>query len=92
MDMGDEIVLPGFLVDKDDYSDDPAPRTFVRWNGRGGGCYADDYRRGGQFLLCLRRTSAGTYTVRWSPLAPLNEQLGGDDDPWLAWVRVESRK
>jgi hypothetical protein len=88
----DAIVLRGFLVNKDDFNDGPVPRTFVRSAGRSGNCFADDYRRGGQFLLFLRRTNAGVYTVRWSPLAPLNEQLGGDDDPWLAWVRAESRK
>jgi hypothetical protein len=87
-----EIVLVGFLVDKDDFSNDPVPRTFVRFAGRGGNCYADTYQRGGQFLLFLRRTSSGAYSARWSPLAPLNEQLLGEDDPWLNWVRAESRK
>jgi hypothetical protein len=88
----DEIVLPGFLVDKDDFNDDPVPRTFVRYQGRGGNCYADTYRRGGEFLLFLRRTITGAYSVRWSPLAPLNEQLHGEDDPWLVWVRADAQR
>jgi hypothetical protein len=90
--VSDVIVLPGFLVEKDDFSDAPVPRTMVRWGGRTGNCYADDYQRGGQFLLFLRRASNGAYSARWSPLAPINEQLLGDDDPWLNWVRAESRK
>ena len=44
---------------------------------------ANSYRRGGQFVLFLKKTKAGELTVNWYALAPVNEQLHSDDDPWL---------
>ena len=85
--VGSELVLPGFLVDIDDFSDQRAPYTFVRSAGRGGNCFADAYRQGGSFLLLLKAQRTSGYTARWSPLAPLNEQLHSVDDPWVLWVR-----
>lgn len=84
-----EVVLPGYLVDVDDFNDRPAPYNFVRSNGRSGSCFANSYRRNGQFLLMLKRLDAGGYTVNWDALAPVNEQLRSENDHWLAWVRRE---
>ena len=81
-----DLILPGYLVDKDDFNDRPSPYDFVRPNGRSGSCFANSYRSGAQFLLFLKKTEAGTFTVNWSALAPVNEQLHSDSDPWLLWV------
>lgn len=83
------LILNGYLSDKNDYNDMPVPYTFVRKNGRAGSCFANTYRRGGQFLLFLRKMDDGGYTPNISPLGPTNEQLRNDDDPWLAWTRME---
>jgi hypothetical protein len=87
-----EVNLPGALVDKDDFNDKPAPYTFVREEGRTGSCFARSYRSGGQFLLFLKKTADGELTAQWYPLAPANEQLHSDEDPWLLWVRDQARK
>ena len=50
------------------------------------------YRRGAEYLLFLTRAAQRGHgqpndlTPYWSALAPTNEQLFGDDDPWLVWV------
>lgn len=82
------IVLNGYLSEKNDYNEMPSPYTFVRKNGRSGSCFANTYRKGGQFLLFLRKTDDG-YTPNISPLGPSNEQLHDDDDSWLLRARVE---
>jgi hypothetical protein len=86
------LVLPGYLVNRDDFNDREPPYTFVRPGGRAGSCFANSYRADGQFLLFLKKTKAGEFTVNWSALAPVNEQLHSDDDPWLTWVREQARK
>jgi hypothetical protein len=78
--------IRGILSADDDYNDQRLPYTFVRPDGRRGDCFASTYRRGGQFLLMLKRVPDG-YTPYWAALAPVNEQLRSDDDRWLAWVR-----
>ena len=85
----DHLILPGVLVDKDDFNDHPSPYTFVRPEGRHGNCYAISYRTGGRFLLMLKKDQQGHLTVYWCPLAPANEQLHSMDDPWLFWVRKQ---
>ena len=81
-----ELALHGYLSSVDDFNDRPAPYDFVRRNGRKGSCYANTYRQGASFLLFLK-VQEGGFTVNWSPLAPANEQLRGDQDPWLMWVK-----
>ncbi len=90
--VGSEAILPGILVDKDDFNDQPSPYTFVRPNGRKGNCFADSYRNGAQYLLLLKRTAAGELTANWYALGPVNEQLHADDDPWVFWVRKQARQ
>lgn len=81
------VVLPGYLVDRDDFNELKAPYTFVRPGGRAGSCYANSYRRNAEFLLMLKQRSDRSYTVNWYALGPVNEQLRNDGDPWLLWVR-----
>ena len=85
------LVLPGVLVDTDDFNDHPSPYNSVRPEGRRGSCFASSYRSGGQFLLMLKKRSDGLLTVNWYPLAPVNEQLHSTDDPWLLWVRKRAK-
>ncbi|MEX2261561.1 MAG: hypothetical protein WD696_06400 [Bryobacteraceae bacterium] len=44
------------------------------------------------FLLFLKKTSTGEFTVNWYPLGPVNEQLRSDRDKWLLWVREQVGK
>jgi hypothetical protein len=83
--------LRGTLVDTDDFNDQQPPYKFVRPEGRGGSCYATSYRTGAQFLLLMKKTQRG-FTVEWYALGPVNEQLHSTDDPWLLWVRAQSRQ
>ena len=78
--------LNGYLGNADDFNDHAPPYTFVRPGGRAGSCFANTYRRGAQFLLFLKKRAEG-YTVNWNALAPVNEQLHSETDPWLFWVR-----
>ena len=84
-----EVILSGYLSDEDDFNDQEPPYTFVRPGGRHGSCFANTYRRDAEFLLFLQKTPAGEWTVNWYPLAPANEQLHSEEDPWLAWVRKQ---
>jgi len=84
-----ELVLPGYLTDRDDFNDQPSPYDFVRPGGRHGSCYANSYRKGGQFLLFLKKAKSGELTANWYALAPVNEQLHSGQDPWLLWVRKQ---
>src|SRR5215831_19618138 len=43
------LIVPGILVDKDDFNDHPSPYTLVRPEGRQGNCFAISYRTGGRF-------------------------------------------
>ncbi len=86
-----ELLLPGYLSDRDDFNDHSPPYTFVRPEGRAGSCFANTYRRGAEFLLMLKRVGDGL-TVNWEALGPVNEQLRSADDPWLLWVRREAKR
>ena len=88
-----ELILPGYLVDKDDFNQlGAAERHVVRSNGLRGSCFANSYRSGGQFLLILKKEKNAGYTVDWDILGPTNEQLRSADDPWLLWVREQAKK
>lgn len=47
-------------------------------------CFAYDYSMGKDYVLFI----AGGI-LYYAPLAPLNEEITGNDDPWLKWVRAE---
>jgi hypothetical protein len=93
------IILPGYLSERDDWHDQTPPYTFVRPGGRSGSCFANTYRKGGQFLLVLKKLNsvslglagrpADGYTVNWYALGPVNEQLRSANDPWVQWVREQ---
>lgn len=80
------LIFRGYLTDKDDYNDQPVPYNDVRKGGRGGSCYADNYKQGAEFLLFLMEKD-GKYALQNYPLAPINEQLRNKDDEWLIWVK-----
>ena len=89
------IRIVGTLTEQDDFNDIPMPHTFVRREGRGGSCFATTYKKDGTFLLMLKPIAPERFepfkpewTPYWQPLAPINEQVHGADDPWVAWVRT----
>ncbi len=86
------LVLPGYLVGRDDFNDQQPPYSFVRPGGRAGSCFANSYRAGTEYLLFLKKTKTGDFTVNWAALSPVNEQLHSSDDAWLFWVREQARK
>jgi hypothetical protein len=49
------LIIPGYLVDKDDFNDRPVPYDFIRPGGRAGSCIANRYKEGAEFLLFLIR-------------------------------------
>jgi hypothetical protein len=77
------IELYGTVVDRDDFN------RMVRPAGQRGDCFATEYRLGAEYLL-LFTDRPRPRTIQWWGLAPLNEQLRGDDDPWLLWVRARA--
>ena len=83
----DSIVLPGVAVETDDYNDLPVPYQMVRPSGRRGSCFTQEYRLGGQYLLLFKSGGPAPNSLFWWPLGPVNEQLRGDNDTWLTWVR-----
>jgi hypothetical protein len=85
----DELIQQGYVTDRDDFNELEVPYIFVRRGGRAGSCIANSYRKGAEFLLMLKRDSAGKLTPYWYALGPTNEQLRSADDPWLLWVRQE---
>lgn len=85
-----ELVLPGVLVDTDDFNEHASPYDSVRPAGRRGSCFASLYRLNGQFLLMLKKRG-NEFTVDWYPLAPVNEQLHSVHDAWLLWVRKQAK-
>jgi hypothetical protein len=85
------IILPGYLNEQDEWNrkDQNPPYTSARPSADGT-CFADSYRKGGLFLLVLRKWDASFgpragrsidgYTLNWSALGPVNEQLRSADD------------
>ncbi len=49
------------------------------------------YRTGAQYLSMLGKEHTGGLTLERYPLAPVNEQLHSEDDPWLLWVRTQAK-
>lgn len=74
------IDVEGRVVDPDDYNAAAVPYTTARKA-------PGDYVTGRPYLLILHDTGT-EFTTAWpSPLAPTNEQLRGENDPWLKWIR-----
>jgi hypothetical protein len=85
----DRLVFPGTVVDRDDFNPGTVPYTIVRLAGQRGDCEAKEYRLGAEYLFILRPSRRGGLTPHWRPLAPLNEQVHGAEDPWVEWVRTQ---
>jgi hypothetical protein len=78
------FTVRGRVVQEPRFNDGPVPYDITR---RGGGsCFASSYEVGGEYLLLLK-DAKGKLTPYWASLAATNEQLRGQDDPWLQWVR-----
>lgn len=83
------LVIAGSLSEHDDFNADPVPYIHGRTDGQAGPCFANTYRKGAEFLFILNRTDGRRFSPYFRfPLMPVNEQLHGPDDPWLAWVRA----
>src|SRR5262249_46651802 len=87
----DSVTLRGVVGIVDDFNRRPVPYQFVRSAGTHGNCFANEYRIGGEYLLLLQNISHPDSLYPW-PLGPVNEQLRGDFDPWLVWVRERVRR
>lgn len=83
------IKLYGRAVARDDFNPMAVPYRMVRPAGQRGDCFATEYRLGADYLLLLSHYPPPG-RIQWWPLAPVNEQLRGEDDPWLAWVRARA--
>ena len=81
-----ELAFEGRVVDHDDFNGGSVPYRFVRSSGARGDCFAREYRIGAEYLFILKEGAVGL-TPHWWPLAPTNEQITGEGDPWVAWVR-----
>lgn len=79
------IRIPGKMTDQDDFNDEPVPYSFVRRAGRHGSCFAYEYRANAEYVLFLR-PGGDVMTPYWAPLAPMNEQVRPDGDPWIEWI------
>ena len=80
------IELNGYLNDKDEFNGHPVPYDYVRKSGLRGSCYANTYKQGAQFLLFIGKSGKG-FTVEIDPLAPVNEQLHSESDPWVYYIK-----
>ena len=76
----------GYLADEVAFNSGSVPYQLVR--PAGGSCYALEYQPAGEYLFLFTR-SGEHLTPYWRPLGPTNEQIRGDDDPWLQWVREQ---
>ena len=83
-----ELLFSGHLSDDDDFNPGTVPYATVRPAGQRGSCYAHTYRLEANYLFLLSRPNEHL-TPYWAPLAPVNEQVRGADDPWVTWVRAE---
>ena len=87
-----ELTLFGELIDQDDFNRGPSPYQGPRPSGLAGSCYAFLYRPGAHYPLMLKKDAQGKLTPDWYPISPVNEQLHGDDNPWLIWVRQQVKR
>jgi hypothetical protein len=84
------VDFPGYLVDNDDFNPGRVPYTSGRSDSRDGSCFAEGYKRGSEYLLLLK-FRGGDLTPYWAAVGPTGEQLRGEADPWLNWVRTHLR-
>lgn len=82
------LFVPDDSTTQSDFNSGAVPFRIVRSNGQRGNCIATSYKIGADYLLLLR-SQHGVLNPYWAPLAPLNEQINGRDDPWVQWVREQ---
>jgi len=82
----DTLSLQGALVEGDDFNTGTVPYRIVRPSGQRGSCYTNEYTLAGQYLILLKDYGRGLQ-IAGGPLAPINEQIHGLEDPWVEWVR-----
>ena len=75
---GDTLDLDGRVVSKADFNNEPVPYRSARKS-------RDTYVCGAQYLLMLRE-DAGGVDVSWAAPSASNEQIHGENDPWVSWV------
>jgi hypothetical protein len=80
------IQFPALLTEFNDKNDMPVPYNLVRPDGRRGQCYATKYKSGQEYLLFIKGG-----TPYWSRLAPTNEEVSGNSDPWVLLVKKASK-
>ena len=85
-DIPSTLTFFGHLTDRDNYNNRPVPYQGISPSGNNF-CYAQDYKRGAEFLLLLRKDKSKIIDPYWKPYAPTNEQLHPENDAWLNWVR-----
>jgi hypothetical protein len=85
LEIGD-LVFSGDIVEHSDFNHESVPYQMVRPSGQRGECYASEYRIDGEYLFLLKENQ-GVLTPYWAPLAPTNEEIRGQQDPWVTWVR-----
>jgi hypothetical protein len=99
---GSTIRMPGFLTDQDEWNRQMPPYEHAR-SSADAACFTHGYRKGGQFLLMLKKWDGAVseviagrpldgYTIAWNPLGAVNEQLRSPDDPWVQWVRQQVKR
>jgi hypothetical protein len=82
-----EMILMGVLTARDEWNRVQPPYRYARASADAS-CHTTLYRRGGEYLLILKKSSTG-YVTNWFALGPVNEQLRTPDDPWIQWVREQ---
>ena len=87
-----ELTLYGELVDSDDFNVGRVPYNSVRPGGLSGTCYAWQYKAGAEYLLMLSYSKSHELMLSPFPLEPVNEQLVSSKDPWLLWVRKQTKR
>jgi hypothetical protein len=83
------LVVFGELSQVDRFNGATVPYMFGPL--KGSLCHPINYRKGTSYLFLLKNRPDGL-TPYWHALAPLNEQLKSDTDPWLTWVRQNVAK
>ena len=82
------LEFDGEITDSKEFDENEPelPRRWVRRGGRGGDCFALQYRAGEEYLLMLQESN-GVLSPYWAAMGATNEHVEGPGDPWLRWVR-----
>jgi hypothetical protein len=78
------LTLSGYLSKRNDFNELPVPYHSGRNGGRSGGCVANNYKVGEQYLLVLKREKEKFTTDFYSPGAANGPQQVGYTADWYA--------